>query len=323
MISMIEHIEYLMSCNDCVIVPGWGALIAQYEPSAANEAAGVINKPRRCVSFNASVSHNDGLLAQSIVRRDGVTYDEAMKSIASHVALYRQLLEGGEEVPFGKLGFFKLNSDSKIEFTPFYHASANDEFFGLKSIKMQPLAALQQAAQQSAADATRSDDDTPAKVISFDEPSRARLLMRSYMRIAASIIVLLGLYFMLSTPVAVDFSQQDTASLSIPQIKQQPRQTIKRTAAAPKQQTTAAVKEQQGNSGENQFGNGRYYLIVSTFRTKAQAEKYVAAHTDLNAGIRLKGNTYRVYVARSNDYCELIKDIDSLPAAYQNAWVSD
>lgn len=317
---MIEHIEYLMSCNDCVIVPGWGALIAQYEPSAANEAAGVINKPRRCVSFNASVSHNDGLLAQSIVRRDGVTYDEAMKSIASHVTLYRQLLESGEEVPFGKLGFFKLNSDSKVEFTPFYHASANDEFFGLKSIKMQPLATLQQAAQQSAADASRE----PARVISFvdEKPSRANLFVRSYMRIAASIIVLLGLYCMLSTPVAVDFSQQDTASLSIPQIKQQPRQAIKRVAAVPKQQATA-VKEQPDNSGESQFGNGRYYLIVSTFRTKAQAEKYVATNTDVSAGIRLKGNTYRVYVARSNDYCKLIKDIDNLPAAYQNAWVSD
>ncbi len=316
---MIEHIEYLMSCNDCVIVPGWGALIAQYEPSTANEAAGVINKPRRCVSFNASVSHNDGLLAQSMVRRDGITYDEAMKTIASHVTLYRQLLDGGEEVPFGKLGFFKLNSDSKVEFTPFYHASANDEFFGLKSIKMQPLAALQQAAQQSAADAGH---DSPARVISFvdEKPSRANLFVRSYMRIAASIIVLLGLYCMLSTPVAVDFSHQDTASLSIPQIKQQPRQTIKR-AAAPAQKPTA--QEKQSNINESQLGTGRYYLIVSTFKTKAQAEKYIAAHTDINAGIRLKGNTYRVYVARSNDYCQLIKDIDNLPAAYQNAWVSD
>ncbi len=314
---MIEHIEYLMSCNDCVIVPGWGALIAQYEPSTANEAAGVINKPRRCVSFNASVSHNDGLLAQSMVRRDGVTYDEAIKTITSHVTLYRQLLEGGEEVPFGKLGFFKLNSDSKVEFTPFYHASANDEFFGLKSIKMQPLAALQQAAQQSAA-----DREQPARVISFvdEKPSRANLFVRSYMRIAASIIVLLGLYCMLSTPVAVDFSHQDTASLSIPQIKQQPRQTIKRVAA-PAQQPS--VKEEQSSSAESQLGSGRYYLIVSTFKTKAQAEKYIATHTDVNAGIRLKGNTYRVYVARSNDYCQLIKDIDNLPAAYQNAWVSD
>ncbi len=315
---MIEHIEYLMSCNDCVIVPGWGALIAQYEPSTANEAAGIINKPRRCVGFNASVSHNDGLLAQSMVRRDGVTYDEAMKTIASHVALYRQLLEGGEEVPFGKLGFFKLNSDSKVEFTPFYHASANDEFFGLKSIKMQPLAALQQAAQQSTADAANQ----PSSVISFvdEKPSRANLFVRSYMRIAASIIVLLGLFCMLSTPVAVDFSHQDTASLSVPQIKQQPRQTIKRVAAPALQPT---VKEEQCNSAESQLGSGRYYLIVSTFKTKAQAEKYIAAHTDINAGIRLKGNTYRVYVARSNDYCELIKDIDNLPAAYQNAWVSD
>ena len=33
MISMIEHIEYLMLSHDCVVVPGFGAFIAQHNES--------------------------------------------------------------------------------------------------------------------------------------------------------------------------------------------------------------------------------------------------------------------------------------------------
>jgi hypothetical protein len=62
MYSITRHIEYLVSRHDCVVVPGWGAFIAQYEPARIDAESGLIVPPSRAISFNQSVMHNDGLL---------------------------------------------------------------------------------------------------------------------------------------------------------------------------------------------------------------------------------------------------------------------
>lgn len=65
MFSIIEHIEYLMTRHDCVTVPGWGAFIANYSIAEYDAVHEVFTRPCRTIGFNASVSHNDGLLVQS------------------------------------------------------------------------------------------------------------------------------------------------------------------------------------------------------------------------------------------------------------------
>ena len=81
MISIVQHIEYLMMYNDCVVVPGWGALIANYAPSQLQ--GDTMLKPRRSIGFNPSITHNDGLLATSIARRHGISYSKFQ--VAFHV----------------------------------------------------------------------------------------------------------------------------------------------------------------------------------------------------------------------------------------------
>ena len=77
MISIVEHIEYLIARHDCVVVPGWGAFIAQYEASSVS-ALGRWQNPGRQISFNSALSYNDGLLASSIMQREQCAYEIAM-----------------------------------------------------------------------------------------------------------------------------------------------------------------------------------------------------------------------------------------------------
>ncbi len=315
MISIIEHIEFLMTSNDCVVIPGWGALIAQHENAIINAEAHRISKPRRCISFNASVSHNDGLLAQSMVKREGVSYDEAMKEIAANVQMLRQIAASGVEIPFGSLGYFNLNDEGNIEFIPFFRNNCNDAYFGLKSrldIKTITEQEADVAATARLQQAETGSHDTP----SLSTPQTS--LFRNYMRIAASFIVLIALYCTLSTPIAVDMTRQSMASISVPEIKKQPKQNIK-VITKPKT-TEKAELEPEVSSDEN---SGKYFLIISTFKTEAQAKTFVSAHADLNAKIRKKGNTYRIYIDRSDDYCKLSKKIGNLPSEYKEAWISD
>ena len=70
--------------NDCVVIPQWGAIIAQQEePRFEN---GRVMPARRYFTFNAQVDHNDGLIASSLMRRHGITYDQAMREVSAHVA---------------------------------------------------------------------------------------------------------------------------------------------------------------------------------------------------------------------------------------------
>ena len=65
MITITQHIEYLMMYNDCVVIPGWGALIANYASSSVE--SGKVARPGRLIGFNSTISHNDGMLATSLM----------------------------------------------------------------------------------------------------------------------------------------------------------------------------------------------------------------------------------------------------------------
>lgn len=195
MISMIEHIEYLVSNHDCVVVPGWGAFIANYTPaSVAGDAMGFIQPPQRVIGFSTSVTHNDGLLAQSLVRREGVQFDAAMRHISDSVASLRRQLEQGNDVSMGAVGHFRRVDGRYNEFVPASQALPCNPYYGLTGLGIKPVAILEQEAAERQAAAMASVDNV-------DVTGHRNLFGRRVTRIAASVAVLLGLGVMLTTPI--------------------------------------------------------------------------------------------------------------------------
>ena len=103
MISVLDHIEYLSYKHDCVIVPGFGAFISQY--SSTNEN-GIISSLNRNITFNASIDYNDGLLINSLMRRERISSEFAKNLIAEYVCCIRTQLKHEGEIPLGRLGYF-------------------------------------------------------------------------------------------------------------------------------------------------------------------------------------------------------------------------
>ena len=310
MFSIIEHIEYLITRHDCVVVPGWGAFIANYSASHYDAEAGVMMRPRRSISFNASVNHNDGLLAQSMVRREGMDYNEAMKFIADSVTTFRQQLAMDCEVSMGRVGYFRRNEGRFIEFVPFYHDNGTDQFFGLDDLEIKGVEALERDAALA--------DDTATVVV----PERRNLFIRKATRIAASVAVLIGLGVVLSTPVIVDRNHHDMASMAP-------------TVSAPQTQQLAVTVEQgvsaQGitqvtnQSGIASVGNetGHYYMVIATLRNQQEWEAFKNANPTLVPFMKiLKYKGFMcVYVARSDDYKTLMGLRDELPERLRDIWI--
>ncbi len=310
MISIIDHIEYLITRYDCVIVPGWGAFIANYDASSYDAEAGVMSRPRRSIGFNASVSHSDGLLAHSMMRREGMDYNEAMKYIADSVTTFRQQLAMDSEVSMGRLGYFRRNEGRFIEFVPFYRGNGSDQFYGLDDMAIKDVATLERDAAMA--------EEMPAAIV----PQERNLFVRKAVRAAASVAVLIGLGVILSTPIIVNRNHQDMASMTptitAPHAQQlgvtvEPGVTTGEITPVAAQPTIASV----GNE------SGHYYMVIATLRNQQELEAFKSANPSLVPYMKImKYKEFMcVYVARSDNYDTLMSLRDELPESLRDIWI--
>lgn len=310
MISMIEHIEYLMLSNDCVVVPGFGAFIAQYTSSNNCAQNSTFTSPKRSISFNASINHNDGLLANSIAKKALIPYAEALKQIEKSTTICRQALSDGSEVPFGRLGFFISNAEGHIEFIPFHHELANDDFFGLQSFSFLTLA------ERNAQVAT---EETVSETYSEPEINIGRRNWFSHkaVQIAASIVMLVCLTFALSTPIIVDKPTHQLATLNVPTPTMPKHKVVKAEEISQQKQVKAVSEKKETNS------NGRYAIIICSLKKQSQVAQYFQENKDINpANVIKKNGYYMIYFNRGDNYQELVKEAKQMPKPYTEFWIT-
>ena len=308
MFSLIEHIEYLVARHDCVVIPGWGAFIANYSPARyRDDASCVYERPRRSIGFNASVDHNDGLLAQSLVRREGMTFDAAMRFIGDNVAVFRKQLAADGEVSMGQVGYFRRNRGRYIEFVPSLHDNAADGYYGLAGLEVKTVSALERELAQQ---------EQPRVA------SRRNPFLRKATRIAASVAVLIGLGVLFSTPVIVD-RNHDKASIvpavTAPQV-QQLAPTVEQGVQNP-----GITRVDDNYPGIASVGNtsGKYRMVVATLRNQHELDAFKTAHADLVPYMKIleyKGMMC-VYVASSDDYGKLMSLRSELPERLRDVWI--
>lgn len=307
---MIEHIEYLMLSNDCVVVPGFGAFIAQYTSSNNCAQNSTFTSPKRSISFNASINHNDGLLANSIAKKALIPYAEALKQIEKSTTICRQALSDGSEVPFGRLGFFISNAEGHIEFIPFHHELANDDFFGLQSFSFPTLA------ERNAQVAT---EETVSETYSKPEINIGRRNWFSHkaVQIAASIVMLVCLTFALSTPIIVDKPTHQLATLNVPTPTMPKHKVVKTEEISLQKQVEAASEKKEANS------NGRYAIIICSLKKQSQVAQYFQENKDINpANVIKKNGYYMIYFNRGDNYQELVKEAKQMPKPYTEFWIT-
>ena len=304
-----------MMYNDCVVIPGWGALIANYTPSRMS--GNTIIRPSRNITFNQRITHNDGLLATSIARRHSMAYDAACEMIATHVASLKSQLAAGNEVSMGRMGLFKPTAKGKMEFEPFSQDEAFNEFFGLKNIV---LNSLDEA----------STTHVPQAVITGN-------IWHERMKAAASVAAIVAAGLLFSTPVIIDRSTQ-TASVTPVEVKTRPAQIIdiKPTAATTARDNRVAVidnttgKPQDEEAIESTYNpglpsdlNGRYLLVINPCHKASQAAKMVKQYAKKGIKTRVvgRGKFHHVVAAQGNSERELRRAKNLLPASCRNAWV--
>ncbi len=108
--ELTQYIANLLLKNNCVIIPGFGGFIANYQPAVIDELRQKIYPPTKQVLFNSNLISNDGLLANYVAQKINTTYPNALSLINNDVELWKKELKAGGRIEIGEIGFLYLNN---------------------------------------------------------------------------------------------------------------------------------------------------------------------------------------------------------------------
>jgi hypothetical protein len=159
----------LLFDHDCVIIPEFGGLVANYRSARLNIVSHVISPPAKSIGFNPSLKYNDGLLTNYISATMGITYKQAAEQLAITIAEYQQALASEGRFSIDRIGVFYKDRLGQVQFIPEEQENFLMSSYGLKPIQLKKIGRL--------------EDEDSTKVISLNPDYSRRW------KIAAAILI--------------------------------------------------------------------------------------------------------------------------------------
>ncbi len=336
--------------HDCVIVPGLGAFVA--DRRSASVSGSQMLPPHRSVGFNPSIAHNDGLLATSISRQSGLSYDAAMSHLTAAVGALRAQLEQDREFTISRVGTLTLSDEDTITFTPAADPIASLLYMGLPAVSLLPAA---QTVEQD--DPAAQAEILPApevaaspRAIKSDADTVYIPLPRRILKVAACFCLLGTIGFICSTPALNDST---TVMASMPgnirtsatsavrsaqqplrmrlavapsdgiemvdTMKTSPSRTAKTQPAAATQSTPAPISSLRLSSDEH------FCIVVASMPSRKRADAFIRQSGNQALKVLEQEGRFRVIAgsAPTEDSAKAIARSPQVQKRYPGAWVTE
>ena len=127
------YIEELLYKHQCVIIPKFGAFISNRKSAQMAEDK-TFDPPKRELSFNPSLTSNDGLLIKYISEQTGIEYNLVEDYVNLAVEGWKRILQQDQTLNLEKIGALRLVGEGRISFEP-----ADDVNFLTDSFGMEPF----------------------------------------------------------------------------------------------------------------------------------------------------------------------------------------
>ena len=114
--KIVSCISELLHLYDCVVVPGFGGFVCNFEPARIHPVQHRFSPPSKRISFNPLLQVNDGLLAHLVSRKFGLTYEEAVAKITNEVRSWNEELKQKKSLQLDDVGSFKMDAHGKLIF---------------------------------------------------------------------------------------------------------------------------------------------------------------------------------------------------------------
>ena len=114
--SIDKHIEELLYHYDCVIIPEFGGFITSDATAFIDKKSNTIYPPSKRILFNKNLQNNDGLLANKLVKDDGVSYQEANQYLVQFKDSCFLSLDKNGRVEVEKVGVLFFDKEKNLQF---------------------------------------------------------------------------------------------------------------------------------------------------------------------------------------------------------------
>lgn len=132
-------IAELLYRHDCVVLPGFGGLVANYKPATLNPHSHIVAPPSKQVGFNRNLKTNDGLLTSHIAGMLQIEYKKAAEMLQSELEGYKSVLAGEGRISLKNIGIFYHDKSGMLQFMPDDQENFLLSSYGLKSIQLKPV----------------------------------------------------------------------------------------------------------------------------------------------------------------------------------------
>ncbi|PJJ60387.1 HU domain-containing protein [Hymenobacter chitinivorans] len=175
--QLSDHIRTLLRDHDCVIIPDFGGLIADYAPAQVHPVRHTLAPPAKRVAFNQSLTRNDGLLVDALSRSLNLTTAQARLQVRDAVARLQAELDQSQRTELPGVGIFRQSAGRGLEFE--YTGSQNllTASYGLPELVSRPIRATDALLAR--------DRQQSAPILAV---SRSRRAMKTF-RIAATLVI--------------------------------------------------------------------------------------------------------------------------------------
>jgi hypothetical protein len=139
----------LLYDHDCVILPEFGGLVANYRSARLNVISHLIQPPSKHIGFNPSLKYNDGLLTSYISSALGISYKDAADQLAQTLTEYRRLLSSEGRFSIDRIGVFYKDRLGQVQFIPEEQENFLLASHGLKPIQLKLVGGLADGSSES------------------------------------------------------------------------------------------------------------------------------------------------------------------------------
>ena len=141
---LADYVNDLLYRYDCVIVPNFGGFVTNKIGAQIDHSSNTIYPPKKQVTFNAYLQHNDGLLANYIASTEKISFEKATEKMAQEVETWKNQLEIGT-VTVAKVGTLTRNKERKLLFEPSNSTNFLIDSFGLAQTQAASIGRVEEA----------------------------------------------------------------------------------------------------------------------------------------------------------------------------------
>lgn len=137
---VLEHyISELLYRYNCVVVPGFGAFLAQKTAARINQDTNTFFAPSKSLAFNGQLISNDGLLVSYVSESEKMSFEAGLSAIEERVKWWKYRLKEDASLSLKDIGLLTTNREGKILFQPASEPNYLTSSFGLSNLNSIPV----------------------------------------------------------------------------------------------------------------------------------------------------------------------------------------